>query len=248
MMSGSKRSGVAAGAAVAAVFYLWSGQAHAHCNEDPNFTINPGGIECWPDLSGSNNHDVLAVIGSDDSGQWIGWFDMSTNECAGWDPVGSVQGFSQDIRLASQYGNDWFETVVEPGTWFCDFPLNPPVTNGYVLYMGNGLYSQEGGGYDTFISHIASRTNFTGLTLDGTYIWTENVGFMLLSDGPDTVVAGTSYVYVATYAGDDEIISSSSTAEVSCGDGWDLFNGPGFSAGCEYSCADWPFNTDCTEI
>ena len=241
-MTQSKTARVVMGAAVAAAFFLCSARARASCDEDLN-SSTPGAIECAPNAVGNNLHEFLAVIGSDEWGQWIGWLNLSLNECAGWDWIGPVEGFGQDTRVVSMYGNDWFETVAETDQWFCGFPLDPPVTDGHILSMGSGLYSwTEGGGYDTYVSHLASRTNFYGFTLDSAYVWNENVSFMLLSDGGDTVISGGSFVLIGSYAGDDQIISSSPVAWVDCGDGWDMFNGPDEGTNCEYSCPNWPFD------
>jgi hypothetical protein len=233
--------------AVSAVVGFFSSRASAACDVDYNTTL-PGYIECFP-YAGStrtlDDHEFTGVIGSDDSGQWVGWRDDTLGECTGWDWLGPVEGFSYGTRFSGSYGNDFVVTVSEPGEWFCGFPLNPPVLNGHLVTMGNGWYSFENDGADSYVSYLTDRVNFDGTRVGGSvYAWTESPGSINLSDGGDTLIVGygASWAVINTGGGDDQLVINHPDLGPNCGGGWDMFNGEGMSTECEYSCANWPFD------
>ena len=229
--------------AMSVAAYLWSNRALAVCDVDHNVTLD-GYIECWPYANGYSNHNFSAVIGSDLWGQWVAWRDDTLGECTGWDWLGDNSGFSYHTRILGIYGDDFISTVAEPGEVVCDYSLDPPYLNGKLLTMGNGWYSFDGDGYDSFVSYLTDRVNFDGVWSRSNYVWTESPGLINLSEGGDSLIMGygASWAFIWTNGGDDQLVLNHPDLDPDCGDGYDMFNGEGTSENCEYSCPNWPFD------
>jgi hypothetical protein len=213
--------------------------ARAWCDVDENFGQGTAYIECG--ASGGNgevNNDILGVVGSDPWGQWIGWLDMTTGECLGWDQIGSTTGFNSHTRLIGYAGDDFFVTVSSPGEVFCGYPLDPPVANGHLLTMGASYYSIPAymEGSDSFVSYMSTQTNFTCPECTGLYVWTEAYGLVDGSPGGDAIIkAAGSGTWNVVWAndGDDEIWDNTTFSSIDCGFGNDTYHGFSSNSNCE---------------
>ena len=196
------------GAAFSVAVAAWSVNVHAATTKGSPF----------------GNAPVSVRIGSDPEGQWIGWQNQTTGECA-WDWIGDTTGINDDYLVASGQGNDSLVVQTTLAT-FCGYPIGIPRYNGHVL----DLYGY--GGNDFLSSPTTLNTSIFG------------------GEGNDWITSGNGIATLKGFNGDDLILASGSgfggryygeagndclfikptlaPALMTCGDGTaDRWSGPG---------------------
>lgn len=179
-------------------------------------------------------HPVVARIGSDAWGQWIGWQDVTTNECA-WDLIGDTSGIWESTVIHGSSGPDAI-FVQDSTVTFCDWPIGPPSFNGYYIQLlGNA-------GNDMLWSPTTFKTHFLGGAGDD-WINSGYASAEIYGDDGDDVIHKTGSGFGGEQHGDagndclsiDPALSPLPTWDV-CGDGTDLWSGPATRpSDCEYT-------------
>jgi hypothetical protein len=220
---------------------LWSANATAIC--DP---IDEDGWRwCYPNNPpGDTSHRYAAYVGSDvDYNQWIAWYDLTTDQCNGWDMIGGLGGsggLDFNTRIFGLDGNDYLTTMPSGTSNICGDTLSPPIGNGYMLSFHSDWWY---GGYDQILDYNI-----------GGYMYGSEEGTDFYSWVPTSIRGGTGNdrvwkwgspgLLIQTLQGNDQIhILSSSYHSGSCGNNLDLFDywcGPGGPTGCEQVVATCP--------
>jgi hypothetical protein len=212
---------------------LWSANASAWC--DPE--LDEGFHNCYPNNPpGDTSHSYAAYIGSDpndDYTQWIAWYDLTTDQCNGWDMIGGLGGsggLDFNTRIIGLNGNDYLTTMPPGSSTVCGYVLTPPVSNGYGLYFRsdwwNGGYDQildytnggemYGSGYGTDFYSWTTTSIYGGSGNDNLWKWGSPGLGIYMGQGNDTV-----HILSATY--------HSGSCGGQSGDYW---CGPGLASGC----------------
>ena len=214
---------------------LWSTNASAWC-------LPPDGdgfVDCQPNNPpGDTSHSYAAYIGSDpndDYTQWIAWYDLTTDQCNGWDMIGGLGGsggLDHDTRVIGLYGYDYLTTVPSTST-ICGHELAPPVGNGYGLYFHSDFWD---GGFDQHIDYVIGGS-MVG-SLDGTDFHSWTTSSIYGGDWYDRLWKwGSPGAYGIWMGGgyDQVHILSSTYHSGNCGGGSDYWcgPGPGAASGCE---------------
>jgi Ca2+-binding RTX toxin-like protein len=171
-----------------------------------------------------------AHIGSDAWGQWIGWQNMSTSDCS-WTQIGDTTGLFDDY-LVSGLGGDDHIRVRSTTLSFCGYPLATPSYNGHYLDLSGGA------GNDTLWSVTTLDTWIFGGDGNESINSGRGSAGLFSQNGDDTIWATGSGSGAQEDGGNGNdclfIVSTQTPSNMSCGDGSDLWSGPGSRpADCE---------------
>ena len=207
----SKTCRIIVGAAVAIGVFEGSAHAQENC-----FVENYVRICGAP--NGTTTHGIIAVIGSDPWGHWVGWKDFTTDECLGWDWIGDTSGFTnQHTMIEGTSFSDYLGVISSEDVEFCGYPLDPPTNSGNYITL-DGWF----GGVDMLEAYVNVHVDMSCYSSDFCAFYLGGEGTIYGSSGDDVVVksGGGSWNFW-TYGGNDSIYSWSSLAPANadCGDG-----------------------------
>lgn len=212
----------------AVLSWLVARDALADCN------VQDGIRYCsWADPS---FHGVVAAVGRDGDGQWIGWMDATTYECLGWDLIGGTGAFSNDTVVEGTNQNDVIFIVGGTGYDFCGYPIDYPVAGFHTMTL-----SSWGGGYDYLLSYTTDfSVSLECAQGDGCYFELWSGGDVVGSSGIDYLVKngnrGSFGWRFFMGEGNDTVknYTQDTPNQGDCGAGYDDYDGPvGGLTGCE---------------
>lgn len=180
--------------------------------------------------NGTTTNGVIAVVGSDPWGNWVGWKDYTTYECLGWDQIGDTNGFYNAHTIISGTSfTDYLGTVVGEDYDFCGFPLDPPINPNGILTLDAWF-----GGQDFLEANASFHVNMECYNGDGCSFYlggtgNPSSGNIYGSEANDFVLyTGQGNWNFYTYGGNDQISNWTSVSPTNgdCGDGTeDSFTG-----------------------
>ena len=194
-----------------------------------NCTVDGAGQRHCNAPAGIGLHGVVALVGSDGDGLWVGWQDATTGQCAGWDLIGNTSGFFNSYTVVGgTIASDYLATITSQGYEFCGRFLDPPTSSSsHVLKLDCWA-----GGYDYLIAYAGFQANLDCHDADGCYFELGGSGNIYGSPGIDYVVkAGSGTWNFDAGEGNDTINNYTSVSPTNgiCGPGgpndYDYYSG-----------------------